>query len=238
MSYVAYRERFVAAADAPAAERTEFIRKTYLHLGGAVLAFGAVAALLVKSPFAPWMMQKLALSSYSWLLVLGAFMAVGWVAERWAQSGASRATQYLGLGLYVVAEAIIFVPILYFAAYFAGPDVLPSAGILTATVFGGLTAAVFITGKDFSFLSQALMVGGFAALGLIVVAVLFGLELGAIFAAAMVVLAAGYILYYTSNVLHHYPVDAHVAAALALFASVALLFWYVLRLVMALSGRD
>jgi FtsH-binding integral membrane protein len=49
----------------------------------------------------------------------------------------------------------------------------------------------------------------------------------------MIVLASGYILYDTSNVLHRYRTDQHVAAALALFASVAILFWYVLRLFMS-----
>lgn len=34
----------------------------------------------------------------------------------------------------------------------------------------------------------------------------------------------------TSPALHRYPEDRHVAAALELFASVALMFWYVLRL--------
>jgi len=81
------------------------------------------------------------------------------------------------------------------------------------------------------------MVGGFAAIGLIVCGTLFGFQLGTLFSAGMVALSAGYILYYTSNVLHHYRTDQHVAAALALFAAVALLFWYILRLVMALS-RD
>ena len=46
----------------------------------------------------------------------------------------------------------------------------------------------------------------------------------------MVILAAGFIVYDTSNVMHHYRTDQHVAAALALFGSVALMFWYVLRL--------
>ena len=54
----------------------------------------------------------------------------------------------------------------------------------------------------------------------------------------MVVFACGYILYYTSNILHHYRTDQYVAAALALFASVALLFWYVLQIFMSLSSRD
>ena len=76
-------------------------------------------------------------------------------------------------------------------------------------------------------------VGGCVALGVIVVSLLFGFSLGVLFSAAMVALAGGFILYYTSNVLHHYRPDQPVAAALALFAAVALMFWYVVRLFMS-----
>jgi len=141
--------------------------------------------------------------------------------------------QYLGLGLYVVAEAIIMLPLLYVATYFSkDPNIIAKAGVLTGLVFVGLTGTVFLTRRDFSWLRPALTVAGFAALGLIVVSILFGFTLGTLFAAVMVVVAAGYILYYTSNVLHHYAVGSHVAAALTLFSSVALLFWYILRIFM------
>jgi FtsH-binding integral membrane protein len=82
------------------------------------------------------------------------------------------------------------------------------------------------------------MAVGFAALGLVLCGWLFGFSLGLWFTGAMILFACGYILYDTSNVLHHYRIGQHVAASLALFASVALLFWYVLRLLMALSNRD
>ncbi|HYO65117.1 MAG TPA: Bax inhibitor-1 family protein [Archangium sp.] len=219
------------AADAPISERMAFIRKTYLHLGGAVLAFIALEAALIHSPVAQPLVRTMLGGRMSWLLVLGAFMVVGWVADRWARSASSPAMQYLGLGLYVVAEAIIMLPLLYVAAYFSGdPNIIAKAGVLTGLVFVGLTGTVFITRRDFSWLRPALMVAGFAALGLIVVSILFGFTLGTLFAAVMVVVAAGYILYYTSNVLHHYPVGSHVSAALTLFAAVALLFWYILRI--------
>ena len=221
------------AAEAPASERMAFIRKTYLHLGGAVLAFIALEAALLSSPLARPIVQTMLGGRMSWLLVLGAFMLVGFVAERWAQSATSPAMQYLGLGLYVVAEAIIMLPLLYLAAYVSGdPNIITKAGVLTGLVFVGLTGTVFLTRRDFSWLRPALTIAGFAALGLIVVSMLFGFTLGTLFAAVMVVVAAGYILYYTSNVLHHYPVGSHVSAALTLFAAVALLFWYILRIFM------
>jgi len=93
---------------------------------------------------------------------------------------------------------------------------------------------VFSTRKDFSFLRGILMWGGIIALVLIIGGVLFGFQLGTFFSVAMIALAGGAILYDTSNVLHHYPEDRYVAASLELFASVALMLWYVLRL---LSSR-
>ena len=223
----------MSVAEAPASERVAFLRKTYLHLGGAVLAFIALEAALISSPLAQPLVRTMLGGRMSWLIVLGAFMVVGWVADRWARSATSPAMQYLGLGLYVVAEAIIMLPLLYVAAYFSGdPNIIAKAGVLTGLVFVGLTGTVLLTRHDFSWLRPALTVAGFAALGLIVVSMLFGFTLGTLFAAVMVVVAAGYILYYTSNVLHHYPVGSHVAAALTLFSSVALLFWYILRIFM------
>ena len=72
-------------------------------------------------------------------------------------------------------------------------------------------------------------------LGLIVASFIFPISLGLWFSGAMVVFASGAILYNTSNLLHRYDPDQYVAAALSLFASVALLFWYVLQILMRLK---
>ncbi len=213
--------------------RGAFIRRTYAHLAGAIGLFILIEAALLNSPIGAKLAGTLLSSSYGWLLVLGGFMVVGWIADKWARSVESPAMQYLGLLLYVVAEAIIFVPLLYLATEYGGANTIKIAGLLTLTLFAGLTGTVFITGKDFSFMRGALMLGGFVALGLIVASILFGFSLGLLFSVGMVVLAGGYILYYTSNVLHHYRTDQHVAAALALFAAVALLFWYLVRIFMS-----
>jgi hypothetical protein len=169
----------------------------------------------------------------NWLVILGAFMLVGWIADRWAVSATSLSTQYAGLALYVAAEAFIFLPLLYIAARFTdSPDLIPAAGVLTLVVFAGLTGIVFLTRKDFSFLRGILFMSGILAFGLIVAGAVFGFNVGIWFSFAMVGLASGYVLYYTSNVLHRYRTDQHVAAALALFAAIALLFWYILRILM------
>ena len=226
------------AAQADVDERVDFIRKTYLHLGLAVGAFVAITAALLNSPAADLLMSLISAGPCNWLIVLGAFIGVSYLANYWAMSSTSQGMQYAGLSLYVVAEAIIFTPLLYMASNFAGPHVIPVAGIITLVLFTGLTLIVFTTRADFSFLRVGLGIAAFAAMGLIVCSIIFGFSLGLFFSAAMVVFACGWILYDTSNVLHHYRIGQHVAASLALFASVALLFWYVLRLVMALSSRD
>ena len=220
------------AAQAAATERAAFIRRTYAHLAGAVAAFVGLEFLLLgplKAQVEP-LIFKMAATRYGWLVVLGLFMAVGWIADKWARSSQSPTMQYVGLGLYVVAESIIFLPLLYVAAFYTSREMLPTAALLTGTLFAGLTGTVFITRSDFSWMRSILVIGGFVALGIIVCGILFGFELGTFFSIAMVVLAAGYILYYTSNVLHHYRTDQHVAASLALFAAVALMFWYILRI--------
>jgi len=171
-------------------------------------------------------------SRWGWFLVLGAFIGVGWLAQSWAQSEASPGLQYLGLSLYVVAEAVIFLPLLYIASR-VYPDAIPVAGILTLGVFGGLTVAVFITRHDFSFLGPILAIASLLMLGLIVAAIFFQPNWLMIICFAMVALMCAYVLYYTSNVMLHYRTTQHVAASLALFACIATLFWYILMIVMS-----
>ncbi len=219
----------VFADEAAADERSAFITKTYAHLAGAIGLFVALEALLLKSHVADALIPMMIGTHYGWLVVLGLFMLVSYIAQSWAQSSVSPVTQYMGLGLYVVAEAVIFLPLLSYAETRAR-GVIPSAAIATLGLFAALTAIVFVTRKDFSFLRTVLVFGGLAAMGFIVVAIIFQFALGPIFTYAMIALACGYILYHTSNVMLHYRIGQHVAAALALFASAALLFWYILQL--------
>jgi FtsH-binding integral membrane protein len=110
------------------------------------------------------------------------------------------------------------------------PGTIRSAAMATLLGFAVLTAVAFITRKDFSFARGVLLWGGVVALVAIVAASLFGLQLGTWFSMAMIAFAGVAILYDTSNIIHHFPEDRYVAAALELFASVALMFWYILRL--------
>ncbi len=202
------------------------------------MAFIGIEAFLLKSVGAEQVLGILGSSRLSWVFVMVAFIAAGWIARVWAHSDTSPGLQYLGLGLYIVAQAVIMLPLLYIASRLSDPTVIPTAGILTLSVFGGLTVSVFVTKKDYSFMGPILGMASFLALGVIVAAYFIGFGLGLLFSFAIVALACGYILYDTSNVLLHYRTDQHVGAALELFASVALLFLYVLRILIELNGRD
>jgi len=229
----------VSAAESIASERAAFVRRVYLHLAGAVLALIGIEAVLLNTVDPKPVLELMFGSGWSYLVVMLLFMGAGVVARMWAQSRSSPALQYLGLGLYVGVWAIMFLPLLYVASLprFGG-NIIPQAGIMTGAVFGGLTLAVFVTRKDYSFLGPVLAVGSLIALGVVVCAIAFGFTLGLFFCFAMVALIAGSILYNTSNVMLHYPTDMHVAAALELFADVAILFWYIVNILMRLNSRD
>ena len=218
-----------AVAMADVDTRATFILRTYLHLASAVV--GCVALLYglfslgLAAPIARAML------SISWLVPMGAFMVVNWLASRAAHQAEDIGTQYLALAGFVVAQALILVPLLFMAQQFA-PGVIESAASVTLLGFAGLTFIAFYTRKDFSFLRSLLIWGGVGALVLIIGGALFGYQLGTFFIVGMIVLAGAAILYDTSNVLHHYPEERYVAASLELFASLGLLFWYVLSFFM------
>lgn len=213
--------------------RAAFVIRTYTHLFGAIIGFTLIEMWLFSSGLAASIAR--AILSTSWLFALGGFMIVGWFASRTARTATSAGAQYGALALFVAAEAVLFVPLLYMAQMYA-PGVIQSAASVTLLGFAGLTTVAFVSRKDFSFLGSILRWGFLVALVLIVAGTLFGFHLGTFFSVGMIALAGGAILYDTSNVLHHYPEDRYVAAALELFASVALLFWYVLSFF--ISSRD
>jgi len=214
-------------------ERVQFYKKTYLNVALGVLAFIIIEYFFLHSGT----IVKFALSltqGKMWLLMLGGFMLATNYAERMAIRSTDLRKQYLGYLIYIVAEAFIFVPLLILAIYFSdNPAVIKQATVLTLSLFTGLSAVVLLTNKDFSFLRSALTIVGFIAMGLIAAGILFGFNLGLWFSAGMIILAAGSILYQTSNLVHKYRTDQYVAAALGLFASLMLLFWYILRILMS-----
>ena len=231
MSIVADFNAGLTAIQAPVNERMAFLRKTYLNLLGAVVAFAALAGVFVQAGVGESVMGFM---GGNWIFMIGGLMLLAWIAQTMAAPNKSTAVQFAGLSIYVIGYALLFSPILWIVTTFPQYEgILFPAGVVTVLMFGGLSFYVFTTKKDFSFMRGALVLGGFAAFGLIVISMLFGLDLGAWFSVLMIALACGYILYDTSKVLHSYRTDQSVGAALALFSSVMLLFWYVLRLFMS-----
>ena len=230
-----------AVATLGVSDRVAFLRRTYGHLGAALIAWIGLTVGLFGTEFATKFSVWALSGSMNWLIVLGAFMVIGFITDRLARSEASRGVQYVGLVLGVVAEAIIIQPLLLIAFLQLNPTgdfekIVGAAGVITGVIFLGLTLTVFITKKDFSFLRGILMIATFAALGIILASMLFGFQLGAVFAGAMILLMAGYMLYQTSLVMQHYPPTHHVSAALMLFSTIATMFWYVLQLLMHLNS--
>lgn len=219
--------RLTPVASLGTSSRAAFISRTYSHVALAILGFAAVETYFFETGLAETLTRVLL--GFNWLLVLGAFMIVGWLASHVAHRVESKPLQYLALAGFVAAEAVIFAPLLYIAAT-SQPGIIESAAGVTLLGTGGLTAVAFITRKDFSFLRGILVWGGVLALVAIAGSILFGFRLGTWFSVAMIGFAGAAVLYDTSNVMRHYPEDRYVAAALELFGSIALMFWYVLRL--------
>ncbi len=209
--------------------RSLFITRTYTHLVGGILGFILVELGLFESGLAEQVARFM--FSFNWMLILGAFMLTGWLATRTAQTSTSIPMQYFAYAVYVVAEALIFVPLLYIADAKA-PGTIDSAVLVTALGAGGLMFVAHRTRRDFSFLRAILMWGGVLALVAIIGGAIFGFQLGTWFSVLMIGFAGAAVLYDTSNIIHQYPEDRYVSAAMQLFASIALMFWYVLRLLM------
>lgn len=238
MAETASSQNPFVVAEAPPDERVHFIRLVYTHVAGAWLVFFLFECVILSLPITYTFTSLVLTVPGGWLAVLGVFMGVGWMARVLVNGGLPVRFQYLGLGLYVLAEAIVFAPLIIVTLWMAGPALLLNAVLLSGALFAGLTAVVFTTKKDFSFLGSILTVAGCVSLGLIAGSIVFGFNLGLAFSAGMIAVAAGAILYDTSRILHDHKPDEYVAAALELFASMALLLWYVIRILLAFGRKD
>ena len=212
-------------------DQATFFRKTYAHIALAVLTFIIVETIFLNTPFIVEFALSIA-SGWTWLLLLGGFMFITNFAQNMARNAVDRNKQYLAMLLFIIAEAFIFVPLIFIAMYYSdgAASIIYQAALLTVSLFTGLTAVALLTKKDFSFLRTIITVGSYIALGLITAGILFGFNLGLWFSVGMIVLASGSILYQTSNIKNEYRADQYVAAALGLFASLMLFFWYILSI--------
>ena len=224
------------AAYAEETERQAFIRRTYTHLAGAVLAFVGVQAILF-AVVDKTQMINFVFQPPVWIGIIIGAMIVSWVADSWARRRTSVGMQYAGLGLYVLVESFLLAPLLMLATL-VGDEILPTAALMTGIIFGGLTLMVMVTKADFSWLRGILVAVGLGVMGLIVCSLIFGFSLGLGFTVAMIVFVSAIVLYQTSMIMRNYPTDMHVAASLGLFASVMTMLWHILWLLIQMAGDD
>lgn len=221
----------VLVAHSSDVDKASFYKKTYLHVALSILAFIGVETVLLNVVPAE-VIGLMFGQKYTWLLIIGVFWLASILATKWSLSQ-SKSMQYFGLAFYVLLEAAIFLPLIYIAVLQAGTVVIYQAAMLTIAMFAGISAVAFTSKRDFSFLRNIIIIGGFISLGLIVVGAIFGFNLGLWFSVGMVILASATILYQTSKLKDSYTTDQYVGASLQLFASIMLLFWYILRILMS-----
>jgi modulator of FtsH protease len=215
------------AAQASVAERLGFIRKVYaLFFIATLFAVGGVALGFIYTPL------MVAAFEHPWMALFAMLGAV---------YGAQALRHKPGINLFALfgfttLTGVIISPLLYIISR-TNPASIFQAGVLTVGIFGGLTAYVFISNKDFSFLR------GMVTTGLIVI-ILAGLlniflvgssAFSFAIAAATLLLFAGFVLYDTSNIIRRYPTNEYVAGALSLYLDAFNIFLALLRILN--SGR-
>lgn len=227
----------VPVAMISAEKRATFLKRIYGHVALAFLGFILIEAFLFVSGIADYLFSLMTSSQFVMLGIVFGFMFAAGAVEKWAHKATNKSTQYFALGLYALMEAIFFIPIISIAFLNLGSnaimDLLVPAGMFSVGLFAGLVATAFLTGKDFSFLKTGLVIGFGVAIALIIFSTLFGMDLGAWFSVAMILLMAGAILFQTSKILKTYHEEQYVMAAVSVFASFMTLLFYVLRLFMS-----
>lgn len=218
----------ISVSQLSADRRFEFIRQTYTHVIGAIGGFTLLSWLLFQSGIGEefyWIIEE---NRWAWLLVLGAFGLFGWMTSHLAEAQ-TREMQYLGLALAAAAEALIFSPLIYGVYESSGFEAIQGAAMGTVALCVAITVVVGASKHDFSYIGGILKVCSFVALAFIVASIVFGLSLGLLFSYAMLAFAGACVVYDTSRILNEHTEDNYVAAALELFSSMALMFWYMLQ---------
>ena len=211
--------------------RSKFLVRTYFNLTGAVLLFAAIELILFATVDAEEFIGLLRDGGRATGIVYIAICIGGsLIAELAIGSKPSRPVQYGLLVFYAILYSVLFIPILAYASLVCGTSIIYQAIGITGSLFVLLSASVFATRADFSFLRAGLVFFGLGAIVMIIASCIFGFELGAWFSALMIGFACAYILHDTSRLIHECQPDEDVFAAVELFGSLMTLFFYVLDL--------
>ncbi len=211
----------VTAAEASVGDRIAFIRKVYglffvatlFAVGGAIIGLG----------YPPLMIAAVQHPIIMFLLMIGGVM------------GAQAVRHVPGVNLaalfgFTTLTGVIISPVLYVIGR-TNPGSILQAGVMTVAIFGGLTAYVFVSRRDFSFLRGMVTVGLVVVIVAGLVNIFVGsLGLGFAISAAALLLFAGFVLYDTSNIIRRYPTNEYVAGALSLYLDAFNIFLALLRI--------
>lgn len=214
--------------------RMAFVRRTYAHLLGELAAVGLVTYLALRTP---------ALSDLAWTLMASrwyvyvlCFFGVSLVTRAMLAGQRSIGIQYTAAAIWVFFLGLLVTPLAMVAQRVTGSyAILGQGAILTGCVFTGITAYVFFTKKDFSFLGGALWMISWIAFGLGIILSIFGGfgdKTALLYSCGMVLLLGGWVLYDTSKVLHHRHVNEHVAASVDLLVDFVYMFIYIVSILL------
>jgi len=212
-------------------ERLTFLKKVYGLFSLALVIFaGATWVGSTNEAVLGMVLPLLGKGFLAYILIMFAMFAL-------LRMTASRfPLNLIGLGVFAVFEGLLTGPLVYYVVGTSGVEVVAQAAILTTVVFGSLTLFAWTSKKDFSFMRGALWAGLGVLVGFILLSFLFGYSAsGWGVSAAFVLLMAGFVLYDTSNIMRHYPIDQAPAAAAGLFLNFVIMFRNILML---LARRD
>ncbi len=214
----------VTAAQVSVEERMSFVRKVYALFFAATLF--AVGGAGLGLSFRPLLVFAFEHPFIMLIIMLGGVM------------GAQAVRHVPGLNLvalfgFTTLTGVMISPLLYVLSQ-TNPGSILQAGVLTVGIFGGLTAYVFVSKKDFSFMRGMLTVG----LVVVVLAAILNFFVGSgafgfAVSAAALILFSGFVLYDTSNIIRRYPTNEYVQGALSLYLDAFNIFLSLLNILNA-----
>jgi modulator of FtsH protease len=213
------------AARAGVEERMSFVRKVYALFFAATLF--AIVGVGVGFAFPALMIS---VARHPWLTF---FVLIGGVMGAQAVRLVP-VVNLVALFAFTTLTGVIISPLIAIYTQLNPASIL-QAGVLTIGIFGGLTAYVVISKKDFSFM-RGMVVTGLIVVFLAGVLNLFIVGSSALafaISCAALLLFSGFVLYDTSNIIRRYPVNEYVAGALSLYLDAFNIFLALLHILNA-----
>ncbi len=215
------------AARASVEERMGFVRKVYALFFAATLF--AVAGVGVGLAYPPLMM---AIIAHPWLSIIALFGGVIGAQALRLKPGVN----LVALFAFTAFTGVFISPLIAIYTQMNQASIW-QAGVLTVGIFGGLTAYVFVSKKDFSFMRGMVTTGLIVVVlaGLLNVFIVGSSAFAFGISCAALLLFSGFVLYDTSNIIRRYPTNEYVAGALDLYLDAFNIFLALLRILN--SGR-